>query len=246
MKIMKSLSIFKEEDHRKALYASLIFLMLMILFFLLVSLEEPDPPLEEPIVEIALPDVEIIETGSQPEGGSENSESTPETVTNNVQESPQDHDVQDESPVTIPTGNGDSEENNQSNDEPQPDESLGFPGSGGGHGTGEGNDFGAGDGVGGTGDGTNPGPGTYNPNRKILKDPVFSGEAQEEGKIALDIWVDANGNVVKTRFKESKSTSGSAYLIKLAEKAAKTMKYDKKPGSGYEHVGYKVFNFIKV
>ena len=38
--LVKSFRALKEEDHRRALYASLVFIMLMILFFLLVSLEE--------------------------------------------------------------------------------------------------------------------------------------------------------------------------------------------------------------
>ena len=221
MKILKSLNNLKEEDHRRALYATLIFIMLMILFFLLISLEEPDPPLTEPIVEIDLPDVEIIDVGSEDAGSSS------ETNANSTQESPPDIDTQDESPVNLPTGNGES-------DVPKPDESLGFPGGGNGGGTGT--DFGDGGGVGGTGTGNSPGDGPSNLNRKVVKHPVFNAQTQDEGVIALDIWVDANGKVVKTRFKESKSTSGSAYLIKLAEKAARTMRYDTKPGAGWEHV----------
>ena len=51
--IKKSIQALREEDHRRALYAALVFIMLLILFFLLVSLEVPDPPLEEEIVEIS-------------------------------------------------------------------------------------------------------------------------------------------------------------------------------------------------
>ena len=243
MKIMKSLAALKEEDHRRALYASLVFIMLLILFFLLVSLEEPDPPLKEPIVEIELPDFEIVETGSADEGGSNNDEGSPITDANNIQEAPQDNAVQDESDVVVQQGNGDSDSQNQDSDADQPDNSLSFPGNGGGNGTGNGTGFGEGDGVGDGGSGNGPGGGTYNPNRKLIKDPIFDGHAQEEGKIALDIWVDADGKVVRAAIKESKSTSGSAYLINLAKKAAYTMKYEKKSGSGIEHVGYKVFSF---
>lgn len=246
MKILKSLQALKEEDHRRALYVSLVFIMLMILFFLLVSLEEPDPPLKEPIVEIELPDVEILETGSADEGGSNSDEGNPETEVNNVQETVQHHEVQEESHVTVSSGNGENTNQSQDNNQNQPDNTFSFPGNGGGNGNGNGTGFGDGDGVGNGGNGTGPGSGTYNPNRKVLKDPDFDGHANEEGKIALDIWVDADGNVVKTRLKASKSTSGSAYLISLAEKAAKTMKYDRKPDAGWEHVGYKVFSFIKI
>ncbi len=246
---MSFLRVLREEDHRRALYAALIFIMLMILFFLLVSLEEPDPPFKPEIVEIQMPDIEI-EEGSQPEGGSSSSEveSNP-TPTNEVVESAPEIPTQEQVTVPVPSGNDNSStQDNATNEvsEPQPDETFGFPGGGGGgQGGGSGDGFGDGDGVGGNGEGNTPGDGDYNPNRKVLKDPVFDANAQEEGRVALDIWVDQNGNVVKTRFKESKSTTGSQYLIGLAQKAAKTMKYDKKNGVAIEQVGYKVFTFKK-
>ncbi|MCH2233776.1 MAG: hypothetical protein MK078_05935 [Crocinitomicaceae bacterium] len=249
MKMLKSFQALKEEDHRRALYASLIFIMLLILFFLLVSLEEPDPPLVDPPVEIEMPDIEI-EFGSQPEGGSQSSESNPEPVENMVEnpETPTSEvDTQEESPVSVPTSNGDTDSDNTEEETPQVDNTFTFgSGNGSGQGNGSGDDFGSGTGVGGNGVGNTPGDGTYNPNRKVTKDPTFNKNVQEEGKIALDIWVDSKGNVVKTRIRESKSTSGSSYLISLAEKAARTMKYDAKPGAGWEHVGYKVFSFTKI
>lgn len=248
MKVLKSLQALKEEDHRRALYATLVFLMLMILFFLLVSLEEPDPPLEEPVVEIMMPDIEF-EMGSQPEGGSQSSDQNPEPVENQVEqvETPtQEVDTQDESPVVVPSSNGNSQSENTQEETPQVDNTFSFGGgNGNGQGTGQGDEFGDGTGVGGSGQGNVPGDGTYNPNRKITTYPTVNQNTQEEGTIALDIWVDADGKVVKTRLKESQSTSGSAYLIALAEKGAKTMQYAKKPGAGIEHVGYFKFKFSK-
>jgi len=245
---MKVFEALKHEDHKKALLASLIFIMLMILFFLLVSLKEPDPPIRPEVIEIEMPDVEIIEEGSQAAGGSESAsqEEVPVPV-NEVEEPARDIVTQEEETTPVPSGNGSSNnESTQQESEPQPDSDFSFPGSGtGGAGAGTGGNFGSGTGVGGDGTGNTPGDGAYNPNRKMKTAPNFNSNAQEEGRIALDIWVDANGNVVKTRFKESKSTSGSQYLIRLAEKAAKTMKYDKKPGAASEHVGYKVFEFRK-
>ena len=87
---MKAFEFFKEEDHRKAFFVSLIFIMLMILFFLLVSLKEPNPPLKAEVIEFELPDIEI-EQGSEAAGGNDNSESeTSEPTPNNeVQESTQ-------------------------------------------------------------------------------------------------------------------------------------------------------------
>ncbi len=237
---MKILGVLKDEDHRKALYASMVFIMLMILFFLLVSLEQPNPPLQEKIIEIELPDIEV-EMGSQPAGGStNNNEEAPSTNSQNVEDSPRNVTTQREESVPVPKGNGTSNNNN----EPKPDNTFTF-GGGGGNGNGNGTSFGNGNGVGGTGDGNTQGGGTYNPNRKITTNPSFNSNAQEEGTIALDIWIDANGTVVNTKYKESKSSSGSEYLIGLARKAAKTMKYDKKPNASIEHVGYQVFSFTK-
>lgn len=242
---MKVAEYFKDEDHRKALYASLIFIMLMILFFLLVSLEEPDPPIEPEIIEVELPDVEY-DQGSQPEGGSDNNEAAAEpNPTQDTEESTQEVVQQEEESTYVPSGNGNADNDNEAESEPQPDETFGFPGGGSGQGNGNGTGFGDGDGVGGNGNGNSPGDGNYNPDRKVTKPPSFNANAQEEGSVALDIWVDEKGNVIKTRFKSSKSTTGSQYLIGLAVKAAKTMKYDKKAGVPSEHVGYKVFTFRK-
>jgi outer membrane biosynthesis protein TonB len=245
MSILKNLQALKEEDHRKALYASLIFIMLMILFFLLVSLEEPDPPLKEVIVPIDMENIEIPEEFMDDPGGG-GSEGGPSPVDEQVQNSAEQIETQQEQSVEVNAGNQNQTENGVNNT-PQPDQSLGFNGEAGdNNGDGDGTGFGDGDG---TNVGNHSGPngdGVSNPNRKVVSPPTFDGNAQEGGKIALDIWVDENGNVVQVRYKESKSTSGSQYLITLATRAAKTMKYEKKPGATKEHVGYEIFEFKKV
>ena len=242
--IRRSLRALKEEDHRRALYAALVFIMLLILFFLLVSLEVPDPPPKEDIVEITMDDVEF-DLGSQAEGGSQSS-SEEAVVTPVPQSDPAPEvDQQVEESVTVQSGTGGTGTTSTNESVDKPDDAFAFPGNGQGQGTGTGPGFGQGGGVGGDGEGNNKGDGTYNPNRKRIKEPSFNGSAQEEGKIALDIYVDASGKVVKVKFKESKSTSGSDYLKKLAEKAALTMKYDSKAGAGLEYVGYQIFSFKK-
>lgn len=246
MNILKSLRALKEEDHRRALYASLVFIMLMILFFLLVSLEEPDPPLQEVIIPIDMENIVIPEEFLEEAGSSGSSEGGPSTINEQVHNSAEQVETQQETSVEVNAGN-ENETENGVNNEPQPDQSLGFNGNTGTqNGQNEGSDFGKEDGVdGGPGKGTN-GDGVSNLNRKIMTAPTFDGNAQEGGKIALDIWVDENGNVVQVKYKEAKSTSGSQYLINLATRAAKTMKYDKKPGAVREHVGYQIFEFTKV
>jgi hypothetical protein len=240
--IKQSLQALREEDHRRALYAALVFIMLLILFFLLVSLEVPDPPKKEEIIEITMEDIEF-DLGSQPEGGSQSSSEISEVTPVPQSDPAPSHDTQTDASVTVPSGPGGTgtESNNELVD--KPDDAFAFPGSGQGSGTGSGPGFGQGSGVGGNGQGNTPGDGDYNPSRKVTQAPTFNASAQEEGKIALDIYVD--GNIVNVKFKESKSTSGSDYLRKLAEKAAKTMRYDAKPGAGVEYVGYQIFTFKK-
>jgi outer membrane biosynthesis protein TonB len=242
--IKQSLQALREEDHRRALYAALVFIMLLILFFLLVSLEVPDPPKKEEIIEITMEDIEF-DLGSQPEGGSQSSSEISEVTPVPQSDPAPSHDTQTDASVTVPSGPGGTgtESNNELVD--KPDDAFAFPGSGQGSGTGSGPGFGQGSGVGGNGQGNTPGDGDYNPSRKVTQAPTFNASAQEEGKIALDIYVDAAGNIVNVKFKESKSTSGSDYLRKLAEKAAKTMRYDAKPGAGVEYVGYQIFTFKK-
>jgi outer membrane biosynthesis protein TonB len=245
MTILKSLRALKEEDHRRALYASLVFIMLMILFFLLVSLEEPDPPLQEVIVPIDMENIEIPEEFMENPGGG-GSEGGPSPVDEQVLNSAEEQPTQQEQSVEVNAGNQNQTENGVNN-QPQPDQSLGFNGNNGNdNGNGNGNGFGDGDGTN-VGSGTGPnGDGNSNPNRKITTAPTIDGSAQESGIIALDIWVDENGNVIQVKYKEAKSTSGSQYLITLATRAAKTMKYEKKPGATKEYVGYQRFEFTKI
>lgn len=246
MTILKSLRALKEEDHRKALYASLVFIMLMILFFLLVSLEEPDPPLQEVIIPIDMENIEIPEEYMEPaSGGSSGAEGDANPEVSEAVDPAPPVQTQTEQSVQTNTGNG-NQTTNQTNN-PRPDDGLTF---GGNQGTGTGTDdegFGTSQGVaGGTGNTGPGGDGVSNPNRKITTAPTIDGNAQESGIIALDIWVDENGNVTQVKYKESKSTSGSQYLITLATRAAKTMKYEKKPGAIKEYVGYQRFEFTKI
>jgi hypothetical protein len=243
---MKFLKALKNEDDRKALAASLIFMMILLLFFLLAGFEVPDPPLQEKIVEVE------IEFGSQPIGGSASNSENIQEVTQVTTPPSQDIDTQEESPVTVNDGqaNTNQETSNTSTqtEEPKVDNTFTFGGNGGNtSGNGSGTGFGNGDGVGGNGHGDTPGDGssTYNTKRKLIDKGGITAQTQEEGKIALDIWVDENGNVVRTKYNASHSTSGSENLKTLARKWAFTLQYDKLLGAPVQHVGYKVFTFKK-
>lgn len=240
---MEFIGSLKEKDNRKALYAALIFMMLMLLFFLLVSMDEPDPPLQEKIIEIEM------EFGSPPMGGSAANNQSSEQVVNSVQESAQEVDTQDESTVVVPSGQGENHSTNNTTEEtPKVDDAFTFGGNGGNtSGNGNGPKFGNGDGVGDGGEGNSPGSGfeTNNLKRKVVDKGGITAQSQEEGKVAIDIWVNDKGEVVKTRFNPNKSNSPSSYLIGLATKWAKTMQYEKLLGAPTQYVGTQVFNFTK-
>jgi len=84
-----------------------------------------------------------------------------------------------------------------------------------------------------------------NNSRAIIKAPQLDMNAQEEGRIALKLWVDQDGNIVKTQLDEARSTSGSSYLIRLAKKAALSMQYEQSEKKMFEFVGIKIFQFQK-
>jgi hypothetical protein len=240
---MKFTHSIKKEDRRKAILATLIFIMIMILFFLLVSLDEPDPPLAEEIIEIEM------EFGSEPDGGSAAAANASQEVTNVTPPSAVEQATQEESTVVVTSGKGNSETSTSTNTSTETttvNEEFSFGGNGGTTGgNGNGTGFGDGNGVGGNGSGNTPGDGegTKNLNRKVTDFGGITAKADEEGKIALDIWVDEKGAVVRTKFKASKSTSPSENLIKLATKWAYTMEYEKLLGAPTQYVGYQIFTF---
>tara|TARA_B100000809_G_C15119912_1_gene523914 strand:+ start:1905 stop:2630 length:726 start_codon:yes stop_codon:yes gene_type:complete len=233
----------KEKDNRKALYAALIFMMLMLLFFLLVSMNEPDPPLKEKVIEVE------IEFGGEPGGGSPRSESS-ETITNTVTESAQDIETQEESSVQQNTAQGTNANSNNTQEE-QPDKvdsELGFK-PGGNKGTngedGEDDKQGGGFKDGDKGDGPKGFGAKTNLNRKVANYGGITAQSQQEGKVAIDIWVNDKGEVVKVKYNPSNSNTASDYLIGLAKKWAYTMAYEKSLGSPTQFVGHQVFTFKK-
>ena len=242
---MKFIYALKEEDQRRALYATLVFIMLMILFFLLASMEVPDPPLEEKIVEIEMEFTAGSEGGGAPD---EPVEDIPEPQP----ESAIERDTQEEETVVVPTSKGKSKTTKvetppKPKTDPKPKVNSDFefkpgkttkPGK-------DGSKFGDKSGVKDGKNGPSEGPGTVNKSRKILSKGKITGQSQEEGKIALDLYVNEFGKVVRTKYNASLSTNGSNYLQELAVKNAKTRKYEAIPGSPVQFVGTVTFSFTK-
>ena len=76
--------------------------------------------------------------------------------------------------------------------------------------------------------------------RHITGMPSFTDDFNENAKIAVDIHVDANGNVTDADYQPRGSTSGDASLIAIAKRKARLVKFNS--GSD-ESVGTLVFNF---
>lgn len=244
-------SLVDTKEKRKGAIAALLFMLMVLIMLFLNTFSIPDPPLEEELVEIGI-------EGDFAGGSSSSSNSNPNNTTESVTTPPaQEIETQDDESVYVPSDEGqtDTQEETQQNtntsqqEERQPDSQWNFGnfgnGNGEGEGTGEGDKFGDGDGDGGNGGQSGSGDGGYNPGRKKISDACIDVNSQIEGTIALDIWVDENGKVVRTQYNESKSNTGNQNLIRLAEKATRCMKYEEKPGTGTQKVKTAVFRFKK-
>jgi hypothetical protein len=211
----------KEKEHQHAFYAVAIFIMLTTLFFLLVSLKSPIKKVVE---------VEAIETEIEVSFEEEAASSVAPSVAQNnpTPEKAADIAVQSEPSVYLAQA-ASNPVDNAFNFNPS-DRKKDGPAFG----VSDFNDV--------------IDSGEYkrgNAKRKILKSPIFDANLQVEGEIALKIWVDANGFVVKTMLDPAQSNSGSKFLIQEAIKAAKTMRYDAKSNVPAEYIGTKVFSFKK-
>jgi len=194
-----------KEHRRKGILATFLFLLLLLLVFFLVSLKEPDPPIEEIIVEVEL---DIPSGGSS--GGGNPTKSTSKTV-----KSAQNLATQKEESVEVSVGNGNDNASNQNN-ERSVDNSM-MMGEGDGSNGGDGGD-GYGDGNG-DGDGIGDGAGSNGVRIMYGRPADCLDQTQEEGSVYLILWVNANGKIIRAENNAAKSTTGSQKLISMAKKA---------------------------
>ena len=76
--------------------------------------------------------------------------------------------------------------------------------------------------------------------RSITRFPSFEDEFNENAKVAVDLRVDENGNVVSATFQPRGSTTGNANLKAIAIRKAKQLKLSSGDG---ESIGTVIFNF---
>lgn len=212
------------KEHRKrAFLIAFLFLLLLLLFFFLVSLKEPDPPLQEKIIEV---EVEM------PAGGASGGGS-PTKSQNNVVKSPENIATQKEESVNIKTGNGNNQTSNQNSNNSADSwmnmgEGEGEHGGGGGDGFGDGN---------GDGDGLGDGSGGGGTRTMYGRPADCLDKTAEEGSIYLILWVNANGKIVRAENNASKSTTGSQKLIAMAKEAVmRCVTFEKRPGTPDEKI----------
>lgn len=76
--------------------------------------------------------------------------------------------------------------------------------------------------------------------RTIKSVPKFTDEFNENGKVALDLTVDAAGNVIKANYQPRGSTTSDADMIAIALRKARQVKFN---AAGQESSGTFIFNF---
>jgi outer membrane biosynthesis protein TonB len=116
-------------------------------------------------------------------------------------------------------------------------------GSGGGNGSGQGIGNGSGYGSG-SGSGRGSGVGNYQlDGRKVLTKPQPGYTCNEQGKVAVKIWVDRSGNVVRAEAGDRGTTNAAACLATQAVMAAKETKFQANADSPETQVGRIIYSF---
>jgi periplasmic protein TonB len=253
------MEVFKNPKKRKALLGALFFHLVLLLLFMFYGLKEPNPPFEEPMVEISMADFGFDDAGSGEVNAEQaETEDTPVTqpitqpTTTAQPEQPVETQTQ-ESEHAVPESKEEAEPVKEEKPERTPDPTKLFPSNTQSSESGQGGD---GDddkpGNKGSQDGKEGQEGTAGGSgfgfslagRSMVNRPQIQ-QVQEEGVVVLDIWVNRQGVVTRTNrnFRESNTTSDK--LFTLAEQAIKDKKiFDADPNGPIEAKGTIRFPFI--
>jgi outer membrane biosynthesis protein TonB len=263
---------FQDKNKRKALIISLILYIGLAVLFLFIGLKYPDPPLEETGIEISMADFGYDDAGygeNEPTSSSSASEEASENVapTEEVSEEIAEEEIvtQEESEISVPENTTEATEEQEQEQEqveeqvvaeaePEINENLknvlgawdetstsdsegSQEGTSGNEGIESGNVDGRGT-FGGNGSSFELG------GRSMIAGPKIGEKPTEEGKVVLNIWVDRQGNVLRTSNNLKESTVTSQYLFNLAKKAAIKAKFNALPSATPEQRGKMTFIFI--
>lgn len=79
--------------------------------------------------------------------------------------------------------------------------------------------------------------------RRIIRYPSIDDQFEEAGKVAVDVKVDREGNIISATPALRGSTTANPTLRALAMKAAKQIKFDPNPDAAEEQFGTIIFSF---
>lgn len=79
--------------------------------------------------------------------------------------------------------------------------------------------------------------------RRISRLPSFEDDFNENAKVAVDVRVDGNGNVVSATYQPRGSTTSDAGMRSIALQKAKQIKFTPSASGGEESIGTIIFNF---
>ena len=119
-------------------------------------------------------------------------------------------------------------------------------GSGGGNGSGKGAGSGSGTGTGngsGNGGGNGSGSGYSLGNRKALSKPQPNYTCQEQGRVAVQVSVDRNGNTISVTAGVQGTTNTAKCLLEQAKIAAMNTKWQPDPNAPEKQVGKIIYTF---
>ena len=229
---MSSIPIVDKIDKRKGVIAALIGMLLLGIYFALISFQIADPPPQPVLVEVdtEIPLIELknltVEGGAGSGSPSDAEVKPPKPKTEKII-------TKDESETEINTGEANTTNSPTSTETTSTTEQSNDPfssgGSGNGDSGGEGNTFGgdSGKGTGGNG-GNGSGKG-----RVRLVDPNISGvQSNVNATIYLKVTVDAQGNVIAAYNIKAKTTTTNQILInKVIYEVKRQTRYNEDPGA---------------
>lgn len=261
---MSTIVIEHKEDRRTGAVITIVFHAILVFLFMYFGLKQPVPLPEEEGIELAMADYGTTDAGQgdteTPDPGSDQANAAP--TSDNSPDTPEDVATEEESeveqvkpPDPKPTPKPDPKPR------PKPDKpkeptldnrlanALNSWGQGGGN-PGEGDSQQPGNQ--GVPTGVNDGIGSFHGKgfdghlggRGLSKGPSFTDRPEESGKVALHIFVDRQGNVVRVVQNLDKSTTTSQVLFNMARKAALQCKFSAKPDAPAEQKGEMIFTFV--
>lgn len=246
---MSAISIDQQKnDKRTSAIVTIVFHVLLILLFLFVGLQQPNPLPKDETIELVMEDMGGG-GGSIAADTPGNPQPTPSAAPAPVE--PDEVATEDESPVVVPKPVKPKPKPNPKPAEPKPPKpnpnalftpsatapttQTGPPGGG---------PPGPTPGAGGIGSFHGSGFEGRLDGRGLARTPNFGNDNTESGKVAVDIRVDPTGKVIYAKGRiGSPTTTTSSQLHALAVAYAKQFNFSATPGASNDQAGFIVFDF---